>query len=326
MDKFRTDFPVASLAGKINYQSKIVFTGSCFSENIADKLLYYKFSVISNPCGIIYNPVSLANELRNIIELKCYSDDDVFEDRSIYRSFDFHSRFAHPDKNEALGLMNYAVTSANKFLKSASHLFITFGTSIAYKFNPTGQIVANNHKLPADNFTKIILKPDEIIEAWKEILSEIRRFNADINIIFTVSPVRHLRDGAIENSRSKATLIYCVSEITQQFNDSGYFPAYEIMVDDLRDYRFYKKDLIHPNETAIDYIWEKFKDAYINNSCFDLMNTIEQIKNAMRHKPFFPDSKEHRQFMKNMIKTIRTLSEHNPEFDFTEELKFFDNN
>ncbi|MFI5171775.1 MAG: GSCFA domain-containing protein [Chitinophagales bacterium] len=320
---FRTEFSIDPLTGKIDYSSSLFFIGSCFSEHIAGKCGELKFNMLSNPFGIMFNPVSISTELRRHMSGIWVNDDELFNSAGIYRSFDFHGRCMHPDKEEALRLMNDAIRAGKIFLGKTSHLIITFGTSLVYQLNDSGRVVANNHKLPGELFTKVQLQPQQIIDDWSALIFDLKNKFPGIQIIFTISPVRHLRDGAVENLLSKSVLVTSVHTLRAAFDDVYYFPAYEIMMDDLRDYRFYEKDMIHPNEIAIDYIWNKFKDFCIDNKCTEIIREIESINNAMEHRPFFAETEEHKLFLSNMFERVQLIKKENPNLDLENELNYF---
>lgn len=321
--RFRTSFEIPPINRRITYHDRVLFTGSCFTENISGKMQYHKFNVLSNPFGIIYNPFSIVSQLLSIIKNTGFTVDDIFEEKGIFKSFHFHSRIADIGKENMLQKMNAVVQAAHVFLSSASHLIITLGTANAYALRSTGMIVANNHKQPSQFFDPVQLRPDAIINIFDELLSELKTFNPGLSIILTVSPVRHLRDGAIANAHSKAILINAVHGIIKQHPQVYYFPAYEIMMDDLRDYRFYADDMLHPSPTAIDYIFDKFKYACIEEECYYLMASISEIRTAAQHRPFFPDSDAHRKFKTDMLQKISLIQQQYNSIDLTDEIAFF---
>ena len=283
----------------IDYKSKILLLGSCFSENIGDKLNYFKFQTHQNPFGILFHPKAIESLITNAINEKEYiSDDLVFQNES-WHCFDAHSSLSSSNKNELLTSLNSAIKNTHQQLKEATHIIITLGTSWVYRFIETDAIVANCHKIPQKKFLKEILSVDEITESLEAIISLIKSINKDINIIFTVSPVRHLKDGFTENTQSKAHLITAIHNI---LNESYvfYFPSYEIMMDELRDYRFYKEDMIHPNKTAINYIWVKFVDTWFSENSKQTMKEIEVVQKGISHRPFNENSEQHKTFLKNL--------------------------
>ena len=320
---FRTQFQVTPLQKSIGYSSFVLLTGSCFSEHIADRLASVKFKTLSNPFGILFNPVSMAAELRRHLQGKWIQPSEVFEHAGLFRSFDFHSNCAHPDKEQAIRLMNEGIRSGKIFLDKCTHLVITLGTSLVYKLNSSGRVVANNHKMPAHLFTKLQLQPEEIVSDWSELITELKTKYPQIQIIFTLSPVRHLKDGAVENALSKAILLQSVHRLRSIFPDIYYFPSYEIMIDDLRDYRFYEKDMVHPNETAIEYIWDLFKKVCMEEECFPVIKLMEQIQTAIHHRPFFPELKEHQDFRLTMLQRIDKLQKEYPYIDLSNERNYF---
>lgn len=320
---FRTQFPIFPNPVTISQESSVFLIGSCFSEHISQNLANYKFDVLSNPFGILFNPVSLANQLRRQMKGNWVQPVEIFENVSLFRSFDFHSSCTHPDKEEAIRRMNEAIRSGKIFLEKCTHLIITFGTSLVYSLKSSGRVVANNHKMPSALFEKRQLSSDEIVADWSDLITELKIKYPRLQIIFTLSPVRHLKDGAVENALSKAVLLQSIHQLKNKFPEIYYFPAYEIMMDDLRDYRFYTKDMLHPNEVAIDYIWNIFKKVCINENCYDLIEQLDQIHTAMFHKPFFPELKEHKEFKLNMFDKIEKLQKEFPKLNLSVERNFF---
>jgi lysophospholipase L1-like esterase len=283
--------------------------GSCFSENISQKLNYYKFKKFSNPFGILFNPVAIEKLITNAINEKQYSENDIFKLNERWHCFDAHSDLSSSDKNELLENLNTAVKLTNKELTEASHIIITLGTSWVYRFIKTDAIVGNCHKVPQKKFLKELLSVEEIFASLDNIVTLIKSVNATVNIIFTVSPVRHLKDGFVENSQSKAHLLAAIHQIVNPKNQVFYFPSYEIMLDDLRDYRFYNSDMVHPNETAVNYIWELFKHVWISENTTSVMKEVEIIQKGLAHKAFNPESKQHQQFLEDLHLKISTLKE-----------------
>ena len=321
MSEFRTLFEITSLSNKINYTDKILSLGSCFSENIGAKLTYYKFPVIINPYGILYNPESIANSLEFLIENRKYTELDLFEHEGIWNSFYHHSRFSNSNKNDALTLINTSLQQAAAHLKSTRFLLITFGTAWVYKYKKTGKIVSNCHKIPEKEFVRYKLSINEIVERYTVLTNKLQGLNPELKIIYTVSPVRHLKDGADKNQLSKATLIMAVHELLENFGNASYFPSYEIMMDDLRDYRFYNDDMVHPSPLAVEYIWNKFSDATINIDSKKLMQEIHKINQAIEHRPFQPNSESHQKFLKSTLNRIAEIEKKHPTIKFEEEKK-----
>ena len=305
---FRTNIQLQKEENQIDYASKLLLIGSCFSENISKKLAYYKFDVDSNPFGILFNPKAIENLILNSLNEKIYTDKDVFLLNERWHCFDAHSDLSATDKNELLQNLNNAVKSTNKRLKESSHIIITLGTSWVYKFVETNAVVGNCHKVPQKKFTKDLLSIDEISASLKNICNRISAINPKATIIFTVSPVRHIKDGFVENSLSKAHLISAIHKILNVVN-GRYFPSYEMMMDDLRDYRFYNSDMVHPNETAVDYIWEHFIHVWMAENTASIMKEVETIQRGLAHKPFNPDSEEYKKFTQTLQLKIHKLKQ-----------------
>ena len=284
---------------RINYNSKLVLLGSCFSKNIGNKLTYFKFQTHQNPFGILFHPKAIENLITNAINEKEYvSKDLIFQDER-WHSFDAHSNLSSSNQEILLKRLNSSIHSTNKNLKKATHIIITLGTSWVYRSIETDAVVANCHKIPQKKFSKELLSIVEINKSLKTIISLLKSINKDINVLFTVSPIRHLKDGFIENTQSKSHLIAAIHNIVDCKNVS-YFPSYEIMMDELRDYRFYSEDMIHPNKIAINYIWEKFSETWFEENTGSTMKEIELIQKGMAHKPFDKNSEKHQNFLQNL--------------------------
>lgn len=284
----------------IDYKSKILLLGSCFSENIGDKLGYYKFQTLQNPFGILFQPKAIEKLIVNAINKKEYLESDLIYQNERWHSFDAHSSLSSADKKDILNNLNNAISATKKQLEEASHIIITLGTSWVYRFIESDTIVANCHKIPQKKFLKELLSVDEISEILDAITTLLKSVNKNISVLFTVSPVRHLKDGFIENTQSKAHLIAAIHNIINPRENIFYFPSYEIMMDELRDYRFYAEDMIHPNKTAINYIWDKFITTWFSKESKEVMQEIETIQKGISHKPFNENSEKHQQFLKNL--------------------------
>jgi len=299
----------------IDYQSKILLLGSCFSENIGDKLSYFKFQSTQNPFGILFHPKAIENLITNTSNKKVYSSDDLIYQNEIWHSFDAHSSLSSASENELLNKLNVAISLTNKKIKEASHIVITLGTSWVYRYIEIDTIVANCHKIPQKKFLKELLSVSEISESLARSISLIKSINSDAAVIFTISPVRHLKDGFIENTQSKSHLIAAIHTLVNE-QDVSYFPSYEIMMDELRDYRFYAEDMIHPNKTAINYIWRKFIDTWFSEETKSIMKEIDEIQKGLLHRPFHEDSKLHQQFLLKLEQKKSSLQERLPFINF----------
>ncbi len=317
---FHLEFSPKPFDTQINHQHKLFLIGSCFTEQIGNKLSQHRFRVQDNPNGILFNPVSIAKSVSSYITNKQYSEADLFYQNESWNSWEHHSRFSHPDKNECLNKINQSQNTAHQFLKDADWLLITLGSAFVYELE-NKEVVANCHKVPTDKFNKKLLAVDEVHIALQQMIDELKAFNPGIKIIFTISPVRHLRDGFVENNRSKATLIYTVHQLLS--DNIFYFPAYELIIDDLRDYRFYAEDMVHPNYAATNYVWEKFITCCIDELSQQLMKTINEINAAASHKPFNPTSEAHKSFKNKYLDLCNAMQQKYPYLNLTEEISFF---
>ncbi|CAM1346080.1 GSCFA domain-containing protein [Tenacibaculum crassostreae] len=305
---FQTQIPLSKQKhNQITYNSELLLLGSCFSENIGQKLSYYKFQSIQNPFGILFHPKAIELLITNSINKKEYSDTDVFFHNERWHSFEAHSQLSSPSKETLLNNLNNSITSTFKQLKNATHLIITLGTSWVYREIASDALVANCHKIPQKKFLKELLSIDEISESLEGINTLVKSINPTITIIHTVSPVRHLKDGFIENQQSKAHLLAAIHQVVEPRKNTHYFPSYEIMMDELRDYRFYSEDMIHPNKTAIDYIWKKFREVWFSEDTLKTMEEVETIQKGLAHKPFNPNSEAHQLFLKKLQQKKETL-------------------
>lgn len=319
---FRLEFDPPSLSPKIDLDDKIMLVGSCFTEHVYNYLVASKFCALQNPNGILFNPSSIAKVLSRYVENRHLSSEELFEQNTLWNHWDFHSSLSCPNKEESLLRMNEAISLANGFLMDAQWLIITLGSAFVYELTGS-QVVANCHKMPASHFTKRMLDPEEIISSYETLVDQLKQFNNTLNIIFTISPVRHLRDGFVENNRSKAVLIHAVDKLTRQHAHLHYFPSYELVVDDLRDYRFYAEDMVHPNYQATRYVWEKFCTAAINGRSREVMKELDQLNMAFQHKPMHPDSAEHVKFRNKYKEMAHSLAARFPTIDLSKEINHF---
>ena len=310
--KLQTQIPLQKQLKKpINYHSKMVLLGSCFSENIGEKFDYFKFQNLQNPFGIFFHPKAIEKFIHQVVSKKVFSNDDVFFENERWHCFDAHSSLSSSNKETLLSNLNSRIESTHLALKNTTHCIITFGTSWVYRFSETDEIVANCHKIPQNKFAKELLSINEISESIENIISFLTSINPEITLIFSVSPVRHLKDGFVENTQSKAHLIAAIHTILKDKN-VFYFPSYEIMIDELRDYRFYGEDMIHPNQIAIQYIWEKFIATWFSQESILIMNEIESIQKGLLHKPFDENSEKHQAFLDNLEGKKRKIQERFP--------------
>ena len=349
------NFEPKKIAKLINYRDKLLLMGSCFTEHIGNALHESKFSLLQNPNGILFDPVSVCNSLISYIHNKQYKESDLFLLNETWNSWQHHSRFSHIDRAKGLRIINESQQQAHEFLKEADWVIITLGTSFSYRlsdqsesskapsFGPVkdgmeeadlipplhpgerglGGEVANCHRAPAQWFSKHLLSIQETIEALDGCIYQLFQFNPRLQIIFTISPVRHIRDGVIDNNRSKARLIEAVHHIVNKFVKLHYFPAYEIVIDILRDYRFYDIDFVHPNYMATDFVLQKFASCCLDDEARQLMDELKKISIARRHKAFQPTTIAHKQFLQSSAEKTMELQKKYPFLDLKEELKYF---
>ena len=313
---------------KINYGERLLLMGSCFTENIGLKLQAHLFETLENSHGILFNPVSVQNALMDIISNKKYTELDLFLLNDVWNSWHHHSRFSGVTQTEALDKMNGVIQEAHSYLKSAHHLVITLGSAWLYTLNENvpnhmDMVVANNHKAPANWFTRKLLQPQELLSNLQSLVAALQSFNPNLHIVFTISPVRHLREGLVENNRSKAVLIQAVHDLVSMEKTIEYFPAYEYVIDDLRDYRFYSEDLVHPNYAATQYVWEKLVDTYMSAETQSIMKQVAELQLAFNHKPFFSGSTEHQKFLLSYIEKTMHLMAQCPQLPLEKHLHFF---
>jgi hypothetical protein len=318
---FRTPVLPKISARKILLNDPLFLIGSCFSENIGRKLSENKFDSLSNPYGVIYNPASIFRLMEEALLEKPVNEGLILKSQGVYRHYNFHSDISSLDKEDLLSQIGEANKYGKIYLLQSKWILITLGTSIIYYHKKLKEIVSNCHKVPAKEFDKKRLNPGEIIESFDRFYQTLGSLNKDFNIILTVSPVRHIRDSFETNSISKSILRYACGVLSESYDNVQYFPSFEIMMDDLRDYRFYDTDMLHPNNSAIEYIWELFQQSYFSDDTRQFINEWGKIRNAMHHKPFFPDSREHQKFL---ISTIQKLKSFQGKVDISDELKLFE--
>ncbi|MCD7933040.1 MAG: GSCFA domain-containing protein [Tannerellaceae bacterium] len=317
---FRTIISIPKVVYPVSHRDKTMLLGSCFVENIGKRLQENKFPVDLNPFGIIYNPASVATSLMRLLNPEPFTPEDLFEWEGLYHSFMHHSRFSGTDGENVLTDINRRLYHSSSFLADASCLVITFGTAWVYHLKSTGQIVSNCHKLPDKFFHRTCLTKEEIVEQWQSLLQELWNRNSSLRILFTVSPVRHWKDGAHGNQLSKATLLLAIDELCRLFPDRlFYFPSYEILLDELRDYRFYATDMLHPSEPAIEYIWQRFAEFCFTTETQYLLKEWEVIRKALSHKPVRPDSDAYHTFITQTLLKIEQLQEKFPYFYVAQE-------
>lgn len=313
--ELQTKVPLQPADHPIDYQGKLLLLGSCFVENMGDKLEYFQFPQYQNPFGVLFQPLALENLVKRALEGTYYHPDEVFCQEGIWRCFDAHSEVRSDGQKTLVELLNQRLRLTRQWVESASHIIITLGTAWVYKHNASQKIVANCHKVPQREFNKKLLSVDTIQSSLENLVSLIGKGNPKAKLIFTISPVRHLKDGFVENQQSKAHLVTALHQ-TIKGHDVSYFPAYEIMMDELRDYRFFAKDMVHPNDLAVDYIWEKFKAVWISSEVYPIMDEVESIQKGLQHRPFNPGSEAHQKFKTSLRTKITYLQERYPFMKF----------
>lgn len=322
MIRFHIPLQPRNLPVQLDIGDAILLTGSCFTEHMAVRFRQYKFKVLENPNGILFNPVSIAQALNTAMDGKSIEPTHLFEHDGLWAHWDYHSRFSDPSPDVACRQMNQSLQETKSFLASANWLLITLGTAWVFE-RPDKGIVANCHKMPASGFTRRLLRSEEIVDVMTPVLQRIKSVNPDLRVILTASPVRHLRDGFVENNQSKASMITAVHDLIERLPDIYYFPAYELIIDDLRDHRFYAEDLVHPNYQATAYVWEKFAEAAITGSSREAMKEIDKLQAAMQHRPLHPDSDAHATFRQKHLDMASSLAMRFPRLDFSAEIKYF---
>ena len=293
--------------------------GSCFAENMGSKFSYYKFDVDVNHCGIIYNPLSVANVLRLIVEGKQFEKSDLRQVGGKWVSLYHHGAFSSTDPDECLRRINDRLTKATGELRTLDLLVITWGTAWVYRYTRENIVVSNCHKIPSQEFERSRLSVEDIVKEYLVLIGRLREINPGLRILFTVSPIRHWKDGAHGNQLSKATLLLAIDRLREELQHVYYFPAYEIVLDELRDYRFYADDMLHMSGFTVDYIWERFLYSFISPEVLGLMNQIGRVNKGVAHRPFDPQSEEYHRLVKKMLAEIAMISRSYPMIDFSEE-------
>jgi len=321
--ELRTTFEITPSSYKISYDDPVLFIGSCFATSIGRKFEEGHLPVMINPAGTVYNPVSVINTIRTIAEGREYTINDLYNNNGSWISFNHYTDFSSPLAEEILKKINVSISEAHNFLSVARFLFITFGTARIYRWKDNGRIVSNCHKIPAHNFTREILSVEEIKELWIRHLDELHVQFPELKVIFTISPVRHWKDGAHGNQISKSILFLAVEELLKHPAVLSYFPAYELMIDDLRDYRFYDNDMLHPSSSATSYIWEQFSGCWFEDKTIALWREISRISMAAAHKIQSGSREDLRKFAENMLDKIQAVNKKNSSVNLESERKYF---
>lgn len=320
--EFSTRISIPKPPFTFSYADPVVLTGSCFAENIGKKLADARFAVDINPFGILYNPASVARAVRRLLRPDRYAERDLFLRDGLYHSFDHHSRFSAVSEVACLEEMNERLEHSADAFKKARRLIVTFGTAYIYRLKDDGRIVSNCHKLPENRFERTRLSVEEVVGEWRELLRSVWELNPEMKVLFTVSPVRHWKDGAHANQLSKSVLLLAVETLQEEFPEqTGYFPSYELMMDELRDYRFYADDMLHPSPLAVEYIWQRFVEWGLSPEATGLLKEWREIQKALNHKPFRPESEAYRQFILQTLLKMERIREKMPSFDLAKEIE-----
>lgn len=314
--QFRTSIQPSPSMLQISYRDPILAMGSCFAENIGGRLASLKYQANVNPFGILFNPISIRNGLALLVNNYQFTENDLFHHNELWGSLQHHGRFSNPDKAATLKAIIDEAESARDCLSNAKVIMLTFGTAWVYKLKESGEVVANCHKLPEALFERHLLSVDEIVDAYIPLLNVVKKYIPDLRIILTVSPIRHLKDGLEGNQVSKSTLILAAIRLKEQLDMVHYFPAFEIMMDDLRDYRFYANDMVHPSELAIEYIWAVFEKTYLSDEDAPLRKRISKLNASLAHRPLFPQTEAFQKFAIQQNELLEQLKEELPDAEW----------
>jgi hypothetical protein len=320
MDKFRTPVTIPGSALKIGYNTPCMLIGSCFSDYIGKLMLQHKWPVLLNPFGTLFNPLSIADALEKLASAQFTSMDDLRFHNGLWFSFSHYTGFSHPDREICLNTINRSETEASEWLKKCRVLIITFGSAWCYQIKETGLIAANCHKIPSSAFNHILAQPDMIIKRYEGLIGMLQNRFPNLHIIFTVSPVRHWKDGAVNNQLSKSVLHWSIHEIMKVCAHTEYFPSYELFMDELRDYRFYATDMLHPSEQGTQYVWERFCDTYTVKETCKIMDEVAALLKAVHHRTQFNNSAETLSFRQATIQKLEALAKTHPFLDFSSEI------
>lgn len=313
----QTKIEISKAKNQIDYSSNLFLLGSCFVENIGEKFSYYKFKSAQNPTGILFSPIGIENIINRAVNSIEFTTNDAFQLNEQWHCFEAHSALSSSSQEGLIRNLNIGLEQTKTQLNNATHLFITLGTSWVYKHLESSKLVANCHKVPQKEFSKEIISVEEVYSSLKQILKWVKSVNTAVEVIFTVSPVRHIKDGFVENQRSKAHLLAAIGQLVSEQKGVHYFPSYEIMMDELRDYRFYQSDMIHPNNVAVNYIWEKFYNAWIQLESHNIMSKVDEIQKGLAHRAFNPESHQHKKFLENLQKKINSVQAAYPHISFS---------
>lgn len=329
MTGFFTKVKIPEPGFEIDYHSRLFFMGSCFSDYIGSRMQACKFFVCHNPFGVIFNPVSIGNGIMQLLKKEGFVEADLKFYNELWFSYSHSTKFSDTDRKRCLNKINDRFGVAKNAILKSNVLLLTLGTSWVYELKETGEIVANCHKIPPEKFRRYFSSVENTYETLYSSITEFRKSNPSVKIVFTVSPIRHWKDGAVDNQRSKAALILSIAKLLEDIEEVYYFPAYEIFMDELRDYRFYSRDMLHPSDSAIEYIWESFIDTFLRENAKNTLNQVQSILKRLNHRPFHKNTNSYQKFIISLEKDITDLQSVNTGIDFKDELnslKMFNKN
>ena len=318
-DRFRTRVSIPDPVFRLSYQTATMLMGSCFTASVGENMVRYKFPARYNPFGVLYNPASVSAGLRLLMEGRRFTGEDLVFHDGLWVSLDHHSAFSHRDRDTCLENINRSLEESARFLQKCDYLFLTFGTSWIYEYRNSGKVAANCHKIPSAEFDRKLLQTAEIVADYRRLMQELEAFHPGLRVIFTVSPVRHLKDGFFSNQVSKSMLLLSVHQLLEDHAQMHYFPAYEIFMDELRDYRFYADDMLHPSAAGVDYVWDRFCETYFGEEAKKTMAGVERIQKAVNHRPFQAESTAYLTFVDNTLRQMDALQKNFPFLDFSPE-------
>lgn len=321
--ELRTTIKIEPSSKKISYNDPVMFIGSCFSSSIGSQLELGRMPVMINPAGTVYNPISVFNTINTIIEEKEFAPDDLHCHDGNFLSFYHDTDFSSEDPKKVIKAINEKSRKGMSFLRDSKFLFITLGTARVYRWKKTGMIVSNCHKIPNDQFVSELLSVCEIVAVWKKLLDMLHTFFPQLKVVFTISPVRHWKDGAHGNQISKSVLFLAVEELLLHSSAPQYFPAYELLMDDLRDYRYYDDDMLHPSKTAVNYIWDAFSFCYMENRTIDIYREAVKISKARNHRLSTETGAQIKRFAEKMLAHISDIESKAPTINFSSESDYF---
>lgn len=322
MPEFFTRIEIPKPPFTIDYHSKVLLMGSCFTDNIGIQLKKLKFDVIHNPFGVVYNPISLSEQINLLMNKKSFAKNDLNYFNELWFSYLHYTLFSDPDQEKCLKKINESFYQGKRMIRSADVIILTLGTSFVYKQIKSGTVVANCHKIPAKEFDRFFSTIENTVQQLKDAINNTRKINPKVSFVFTVSPIRHWKDGAIENQRSKAALILAISRLQAELGNIYYFPVYEFFMDELRDYRYYANDMLHPSSLAIDLVWKQFSDTFFSSETQDIIKEVKKIINGLEHRPKHINTKAYKKFLSDLQKKITILTRTHPFLNFSEEQIF----